>query len=55
MRVLLRLLSVKAIEDFFRVYITSSKHEGKLGDFETVIQTRDGVEGLYNCFRFAFI
>ena len=26
-----------------------SKHEGKLGEFETVMQTRDAVEGLQNC------
>ena len=29
----------KAIGDFFRVYIASSKHEGELGELETVMQT----------------
>ena len=41
-----------AIEDVFRVYIASSKHEGELGEFETVMQTRDAVEGLHNCREF---
>ena len=38
---------IKAIEDFFfRVYIASFKHEGQLGEFKTVVQTRDAVKGL---------
>ena len=37
---------IKAIEDFFRVSIASSKHSGKLGEFETVMQTLDCVSGL---------
>lgn len=39
------------MEDFYRVYISSSKHGG-LGEFETVIQTRDVVESLHNCREF---
>ena len=38
-----------AIEDFFRVYIASPKHEGGLGEFETVMQSRGVVKGLHNC------
>ena len=40
------ILFKQLIEDFFHVYIASSKHKGKLGEFETVMQTRDAVEGL---------
>ena len=29
------------------------KHEGELGEFETVMQTRDAVEGLHNCREFS--
>ena len=36
------------MEDFFRDYIASSKHEGELGEFKTVMQTRNAVEGLKN-------
>ena len=32
---------------FFRVYIESSKHD-ELGEFETVMLTRDVVEGLHS-------
>ena len=32
-------LSLQAIEDVFRVSVASSKHEGELGEFETVMQT----------------
>ena len=37
------------LELVFRVSITSSKHEEELGEFETVMQTRDAVEGFHNC------
>ena len=42
---------IKAIEDVFGVSIASSKHSEKLGEFSTVVQTRDAdaVEGLHNC------
>ena len=43
---------IKAIEDFFSVSIVSSKHSRKLGEIETVMQTRDAVEGLHNCLEF---
>ena len=33
----------------FRVCIALSKQEGELGEFETVMQTRDTVKGLHNC------
>ena len=42
-------LTIQAIEDVFRVSIASSKHEGELGELETVMQTRDAVSGLHNC------
>ena len=29
---------IKAIEDFFHVYIATSKQKGELGAFETVMQ-----------------
>ena len=32
---------------FFRVFIASSKHDGDSGNFETVMQTRDAVNGLH--------
>ena len=46
---------ISTIDDFFRVHIASSKHEGELGEFETVtvMQTRDAVEGLHNCREFS--
>ena len=39
--------------DVFRVSIASSKHEGELGEFKTVMQTRDAVQGLHNCREFS--
>ena len=44
-----------AIEDVFRVSIASSKCQGdrELGEFETVMQTRDAVSGLHNCREFS--
>jgi len=39
--------AILAIEPFFRVYIASTKHE-EGWDSETVMQTRDVVEGLDN-------
>ena len=33
--------------------IASSKHEGELGEFETVMQTRDAVAGLHNYREFS--
>ena len=32
--------------------IIASKHERKLGEFETVMQTKDAVKGLHNCQEF---
>ena len=46
---------IKAIEDLFRVSVVSSKHSGKLGEFSTVIQTQDAVEGLHNCRKFSLL
>ena len=36
------------MEDFFRVYIASSKHSGA-GRYSIVMQNLDCVSGLYNC------
>ena len=33
---------------FYRVYLLSSKHERRLGEFEKIMQTRHAVEGLHN-------
>ena len=44
---------IHAVEDVFRVSIASSKHEGELGEFETIVQTREAVEGLHNCQEFS--
>ena len=52
-QIILEKYFVKAIEDFFHVSITSLKHLGKLGEFSTVMQTRDRVEGLHNCLEFS--
>ena len=38
---------IKAIEDSFRVYMASSKHEGSWENF------RKYVEGLHNCLNFS--
>ena len=48
-----KLLAIYAIYDVFRVSIASSKHEGELGEFETVMQTRDTVKGLHPCREFS--
>ena len=37
----------------FSCFIASSKHEGELGEFETVMQIQDAVEGLHNCREFS--
>ena len=36
------------IEHFFCVYIASPEHEEGRSQFETVMQTRDTVDGLHN-------
>ena len=41
-------LLLKRQRTFFRVYLLSSKHERRLGEFEKVMQTRHAVEGLHN-------
>ena len=40
--------AIYTLEDVFRVSIASPKHEGELGEFETVMQTRGAVEGTEN-------
>ena len=40
-RITLEKYFTKAIEDVLGVSIASSKYEGELGEFETVMQTRD--------------
>ena len=42
-------ITAKAKENlFFRVYILSSKHERRLGEFEKIMQTPHAVEGSHN-------
>ena len=38
----------KTAESFLCVYIFSSKHEGKLGEFKKVMQTLDTIKGLHS-------
>ena len=42
-------ITAQAIENlFFCVYILSSKHERRLGEFEKIMQTRHAVKGSHN-------
>ena len=41
LRMLLLCVVISWKTDFFRVHMASSKHEGELGQFETIMQTQE--------------